>query len=155
MTIFLGTLCTLRPLFSFLTETYWGNEGAKAHNVKSRSRNKYRGQNKVAHPDWLHLLDLLALLRYKQFACLTQLLLRHPVDAIGTAVSFIEKLQLIFILYKIISRAGLNPFAGLIRPAGRTFDTPELDELVFFIHVIYLHYEGVQYLSTQVAGLNP
>lgn len=77
------------------------------------------------------------------------------MDAIGTAVSFIEKLQLIFILYKIISRAGLNPFAGLIRPAGRTFDTPELDELVFFIHVIYLHYEGVQYLSTQVAGLNP
>ena len=98
MTIFLGTLCTLRPLFSFLTETYWGNEGAKAHNVKSRSRNKYRGQNKVAH--WLHVLDLLALPRYKQFACLTQLLLRHPVDAIGTAVYFIEKLQRILYLKK-------------------------------------------------------
>ena len=34
--------------------------------------------------------------------------------------------MLIFMLCKIISRAGLNPFTGLIRPPGRTFDTPDL-----------------------------
>ena len=37
------------------------------------------------------------------------------------------------VLHKIISRAGLNPFAGLIRPAGRTFDTPALVEVALVI----------------------
>lgn len=39
MTIFLGTVWTLRSFFSFY-EAYWGNKGDKAHNDKSRSWNK-------------------------------------------------------------------------------------------------------------------
>lgn len=59
MTIFLGKLCTRRPLFSFLTATYWGNEGDKAYNVNSMV--------------WTVCMPL-------------TIQLHHPVDAIGTAV---------------------------------------------------------------------
>lgn len=53
--------------------------------------------------------------------------LRYPMDTIVTAVSFTEKLHLIFIFYRIISRAGLNLFAGLIWPVGLLFDTSDVD----------------------------
>ena len=33
----------------------------------------------------------------------------------------------IFMFSRIIPRAGLNSFAGLIRPPGRMFDTPALE----------------------------
>lgn len=60
------------------------------------------------------------------FFCEADTILRHQVDTFGTAVSLIEKLQLVFLLCKfILQDMGTGRLTG---PTGRTFDTPAVEK---------------------------